>query len=141
MSETVNVGILGKGTVGSAFKRLLNERADMVEEVSGRRPRVSGVLSRKKGDFERILSRSDIVVELIGGIDPALDYVTRALREGKHVVSANKQLLAHLNVLRLLPKDNQAADVRSIEEDEPKRKRRKPEEKQAEEKESKEEKV
>jgi homoserine dehydrogenase len=94
MSEFVNVGILGKGTVGGAFRRLLSERADMVEEVSGRRPKVSGVLSRKKGSFDRILARSEIVVELIGGTDPALEYVTRALREGKHVVTANKQLLA-----------------------------------------------
>ena len=94
MADTVNVGILGKGTVGGAFRRLLNERADMVEEVSGRRARVSGVFSRKKGDFDRILSRSDIIVELIGGIDPALEYVTRALRDGKHVVTANKQLLS-----------------------------------------------
>jgi homoserine dehydrogenase len=94
VAESVNVGILGRGTVGSAFRRLLNERADMVEEVSGRRPRVSGVLSRKQGDFERILARSDIIVELIGGTDPARDYVIRALEEGRHVVTANKQLLA-----------------------------------------------
>jgi homoserine dehydrogenase len=94
VTETVNVGILGKGTVGGAFRRLLNERADMVEEVSGRRPRVSGVVSRKKGSFERLLARSEIIVELIGGVDPALDYVTRALEEGRHVVTANKQLLA-----------------------------------------------
>jgi homoserine dehydrogenase len=94
MAETVKVGILGKGTVGSAFRKLLDERADMVEEVSGRRPAVSGVLSSKEGDFDEILAGSDVVVELIGGTDPALDYVTRALREGKHVVTANKQLLA-----------------------------------------------
>jgi len=94
MASTVNVGILGKGTVGGAFRRLLNERADMVEEVSGRRPRVSGVLSRGTGDFDRLLARSEIIVELIGGTDPALDYVTRALEEGRHVVTANKQLLA-----------------------------------------------
>jgi homoserine dehydrogenase len=94
VTDTVNVGILGKGTVGAAFRRLLNERADMVEEVSGRRPRVSGVLSRKKGDFDRILARSEIIVELIGGTEPALAYVTRALEEGRHVVTANKQLVA-----------------------------------------------
>jgi len=93
-SGSVGVGILGRGTVGGAFRRLLNERADMVEEVSGRRPRVSGVLSRKQGDFDRILSRSEIVVELMGGTDPAREYVTRALEAGRHVVTANKQLLA-----------------------------------------------
>ena len=94
MTEIVNVGILGKGTVGGAFRQLLEDRADMVEEVSGRRPEVSGVISSKEGDFDEILAASDIVVELIGGIEPALDYVTRSLREGKHVVTANKQLLA-----------------------------------------------
>jgi len=94
MAETVNVGILGKGTVGGAFRELLEERAEMVEEVSGRRPKVTGVLSSDQGDFDEILAASDIVVELIGGTDPARDYVTRALREGRHVVTANKQLLA-----------------------------------------------
>src|SRR5262249_62263024 len=62
--------------------------------VSGRRSAVAGVRSSRAGDFEEILRGSDIGVELIGGIDPALDYVSRALREGKHVVTANKQLLA-----------------------------------------------
>jgi homoserine dehydrogenase len=94
MAETVKVGILGRGTVGGAFRELLEQRADMVEEVSGRRPQVVGVLSSSEGDFDEILAASDVVVELIGGIDPALGYVTRALREGKHVVTANKQLLA-----------------------------------------------
>ncbi|HMA26167.1 MAG: homoserine dehydrogenase [Solirubrobacterales bacterium] len=94
MGEVVKVGILGKGTVGSAFRKLLEDRADMVEEVSGRRPKLTGVLSSKKGSFEEILAASDIVVELIGGVDPALDYVTRSLREGRDVVTANKQLLA-----------------------------------------------
>jgi homoserine dehydrogenase len=94
MAEPVNVGILGRGTVGAAFKALLDERAEMVEEVSGRRPQLAGVLSRKQGNFEKILAASDVIVELIGGVDPARDYVTRALREGRHVVTANKQLIA-----------------------------------------------
>jgi homoserine dehydrogenase len=90
----VNVGILGKGTVGQAFADLLSERSEMVAEVSGKKPKVVGVLSRKKGDFDEILAASDVIVELIGGIDPARDYVTRALKEGRHVVTANKQLIA-----------------------------------------------
>jgi homoserine dehydrogenase len=88
------VGILGKGTVGGAFKRLLSERAEMVAEVSGRRPKVTGTLSRKRGDFERILDASDVIVELIGGIEPARDYVIQALEAGRDVVTANKQLVA-----------------------------------------------
>ena len=90
----VYVGILGRGTVGGAFQKLLTDRAEMVAEVSGRRPKVTGVLSSKKGNFDEILAASDIIVELIGGIDPARDYLTRALREGRHVVTANKQLIA-----------------------------------------------
>jgi homoserine dehydrogenase len=72
----VHIGILGKGTVGAAFKELIEERADMVEEVAGRRPKVTGVLSRKQGDFDEILAASDVIVELIGGINPARDFVT-----------------------------------------------------------------
>jgi homoserine dehydrogenase len=52
------------------------------------------VLTRNRGDFEEILEASDLVVELMGGLDPARDYVLRALQAGKHVVTANKQLLS-----------------------------------------------
>src|SRR5918996_540441 len=94
MSEAVRIGVLGRGTVGGAFVELVGERAGAVEAATGRRPEVVGVLRRSVGDFDEILAASDIVVELIGGTDPARDYVLRALREGKHVVSANKQLIA-----------------------------------------------
>jgi homoserine dehydrogenase len=80
--------------VGAAFATLLSERADEVAAAAGRRPEISGVLSRSEGDFEAILDRSEIVVELIGGTDPARDYVLRALGSGRHVVTANKQLVA-----------------------------------------------
>jgi homoserine dehydrogenase len=92
--ETFRVGLLGHGTVGSAFARLLGERADAIVPVTGLRPELSGVLTRTQGDFEEILRESDLIVELMGGLDPARDYVLRAMRAGRHVVSANKQLLA-----------------------------------------------
>jgi homoserine dehydrogenase len=88
------VGLLGRGTVGAAFERLLDERADRIAQLTGLRPVLSGVLTRSLGDFDEILERSDLIVELIGGIDPARDYVSRALRGGRHVVTANKQLLS-----------------------------------------------
>src|SRR5919106_707416 len=94
MSESVRIGVLGRGTVGGAFVELVGERAGAVEAATGRRPEVVGVLRRSVGDFDEILAASDIVVELIGGTDPAREYVLRALREGRHVVSANKQLIA-----------------------------------------------
>jgi homoserine dehydrogenase len=94
MSEPVRIGLLGRGTVGAAFADLLAERADAVEAATGRRPEISGVLTRSDGDFGAILERSDLIVELIGGTDPARDFVIDAMRAGRPVVTANKQLLA-----------------------------------------------
>jgi homoserine dehydrogenase len=92
--NVVRIGLLGRGTVGGAFAELLVERAAAVEAATGRRPELAGALTRGDGDFGEILGRSDLVVELIGGTDPARDYVLEALRAGKPVVTANKQLLA-----------------------------------------------
>jgi homoserine dehydrogenase len=94
VSDPVRIGLLGRGTVGTAFADLLDDRADEIAAATGRRPEISGVLRRSDGDFEKIVEDSDIVVELIGGTDPARDYVLRAMRSGRHVVSANKQLIA-----------------------------------------------
>ena len=94
MSDPVRIGLLGRGTVGGAFAELLAERAEAVEAATGRRPEIAGVLTREEGDFGEILGRSDLVVELIGGTDPARQYVLDALRAGRPVVTANKQLLA-----------------------------------------------
>jgi homoserine dehydrogenase len=89
-----SVGVLGRGTVGGAFVALLEARADRITQITGMRPEITGVLSRERGDFGEILERSDLIVELIGGIDPARDYALRALRGGRHLVTANKQLLS-----------------------------------------------
>jgi homoserine dehydrogenase len=80
--------------VGAAFADLVEQRADAVEEATGRRPEIGGVLTRSDGEAEQIIEGSDLVVELMGGTDPARDYVLEALRGGKPVVTANKQLLA-----------------------------------------------
>ncbi len=88
------VGLLGHGTVGAAFAALLDERAGEIERFNGRRPVICGVLTRSRGDFEQILADSDLLVEVIGGVEPARDYLLRAMRAGRHVVSANKQLLS-----------------------------------------------
>jgi homoserine dehydrogenase len=93
-AEAFRIGVLGHGTVGSAFAGLLGERADAIEAEVGRRPEISGVLTRSRGEFDDILERSDLIVELMGGIDPTRDYVLRALEAGRHVVTANKQLLS-----------------------------------------------
>jgi homoserine dehydrogenase len=84
---------------GSAFwvgapSALIEAGAGEIEAAAGSRPEIAGVLSRSDGEFAEILERSEIIVELMGGIDPARDYVERALRAGRHVVTANKQLVA-----------------------------------------------
>jgi homoserine dehydrogenase len=80
--------------VGAAFEALVAERAGAIEAEVGRRPEVAGVLTRSSGSFDSILESSDLVVELIGGTDPALDYALRAMRAGKHLVTANQQLVS-----------------------------------------------
>lgn len=103
------VGLLGHGTVGSAFSALLQERAGHVELVTGRRPRLSGILTRRQGDVDEILRDSDLVVEVMGGVEPAREYVLRALEAGRHVVTANKQLLSrHGEELRAAARDHDA---------------------------------
>jgi homoserine dehydrogenase len=94
MSEPFGIGLLGHGTVGSAFAELLQQRAAEVEAITGLRPELRGVLTRSRGDFEEIVAGCDLVVEVMGGLDPARDYVLRAMAAGKHVVTANKQLLS-----------------------------------------------
>jgi homoserine dehydrogenase len=94
MTEPFRVGLLGHGTVGSAFAALLDERADAIATATGRRPEIAGVLTRSKGSFDEILAGADAVVELIGGIEPAREYVLATLRAGKPLVTANKQLLS-----------------------------------------------
>src|SRR3954453_2327596 len=89
-----SVGLLGHGTVGAAFHELLDARADANKAANRTRPEISGVLTRSRGDFDDILERSHLIVEVMGGLDPARDYVVRAMAAGRHVVTANKQLLS-----------------------------------------------
>jgi homoserine dehydrogenase len=93
-SKPFSVGLLGHGTVGAAFAQLLRERAPHVQRLTGSLPALAGTLTRSSGDFEEILKDSEAIVELLGGIEPARGYVLRALRAGRHVVTANKQLLS-----------------------------------------------
>ncbi len=107
----VKVGIIGCGTVGSGVARLLVYRAEMfarrlgvplhlkkVAEVDPARIEAAG-LDRRLFTFRDmdILEdpEIDIVVELIGGLETARDLVLEAIHRGKHVVTANKALLAH----------------------------------------------
>jgi homoserine dehydrogenase len=93
-SGTFRVGLLGHGTVGAAFAALLPANADRIERLTGLRPELTGVLTRSRGEFAEVLEGADLIVELMGGIEPTRGYVLRALESGRHVVTANKQLLS-----------------------------------------------
>src|SRR5207248_9307681 len=72
----------------------LAERAEEIERFNGRRPVIAGVVTRSRGRFEDVLPESDLIVELIGGLEPAREWLLDAMRAGKDVVTANKQLLS-----------------------------------------------
>jgi homoserine dehydrogenase len=90
----VRIGLLGRGTVGGAFVKLLEDRAPAVGSATAAKVEISGVLTTSEGDFEEILAGSDVIVELMGGVTTAREHVLAALRAGKPVITANKQLLA-----------------------------------------------
>lgn len=108
MRQVVNVGLLGLGVVGSAVARALLDKSDMVSARVGCPVRLKRVLVRQEGkdrpvdsslltlDPADILDDPEIelVVELMGGEKPAHDYILRALRQGKQVVTANKEVMA-----------------------------------------------
>ncbi len=92
------VGLLGAGTVGSAFLGLLEERDDVAAEVV--KVLVRDPDKPRRVAFERLCTdpeealRADVVVELMGGTELAGDLMLRALLTGKRVVTANKAVLA-----------------------------------------------
>ncbi len=92
--RSYRVGLLGRGTVGAAFESQLEQHAERIERITGLRPVLSGVLTRSQGSYGEILEDSEMIVELIGGIEPARTYLLQALRSGRHVVTANKQVLS-----------------------------------------------
>jgi homoserine dehydrogenase len=107
MSEPIRIGLLGRGTVGGAFADLVERQTAAVEAATGRKPEVVGVLTRSQGDFDEILGQADVIVEVMGGLDPTKDMIVRALSAGKHVITANKQLLSrHGDELWALAREN-----------------------------------
>ena len=103
----MNIALLGFGTVGSHFYKLCEGRTDLhVSAVLSRRPRPELTCS-VTADYDEIVRDPsiDIVVEVMGGIEPAYSYLCAAMRAGKHVVTANKQLMcAHFDELTSLAK-------------------------------------
>ena len=103
MGQTCNVALLGFGTVGSSVAKILCERSNThlrLTHILNRnveRKKVDGIPStvRWTENIDDVLSSDvEIVVELMGGAQPAEDWIRRALGAGKSIVTANKQLIA-----------------------------------------------
>lgn len=105
----IQIGILGLGTVGTGVVRILQQNAEDIQTRTHCDIHIKGILDRDlykerevKGDFlltdqpNEILQDPEIqiIVEVMGGIEPARTFILEALRQGKHVVTANKDLIA-----------------------------------------------
>jgi len=116
----IKIAIMGLGTVGTGVAKVISENGKLIERKLGEPLQVKTILVRhfKDGpyrqlmtdDFRKIEEDDEIrvVVETIGGVDAAYEYTKRALAAGKHVVTANKQLVAEkgCELLALAAKKN-----------------------------------
>ena len=109
-NKCVHVALLGLGTVGTGVYKVLNKQKSEMQDKLGCEVRLSRILVRNvekakakvedasllTNDWNLILNdpQIDIVIEVMGGIEPARTFILEALRAGKHVVSANKDLIA-----------------------------------------------
>lgn len=120
----IRVGLLGAGTVGSQTARLLVEQRDELSQRIGRDIELVGVAcldpdevdfpwidrSLLTSDTMAVATNADIVVELIGGLEPARTFVLAAIESGASVVTANKALLAKYG-----PEIYQAAETKGVD--------------------------
>ena len=111
-SSVVRIGLLGCGNVGAALVQLVERQADVIEARTGVRLQISRVAVRNVSRDrevnlpEGILTRDahavvndptvDVIVEVMGGIEPARELIATALAHGKPVITANKELLANV---------------------------------------------
>jgi homoserine dehydrogenase len=125
--STVRIGVLGCGNVGSAFIQLVNDQAAIIEARTGVRLEISRVavrnVSRERDvtlnpdmvtrDAHAVVDdpNVDLVVEVMGGIEPARELISTALGKGKPVVTANKELLANVGTELFAVSDTAGVDL------------------------------
>ncbi|QLK86246.1 homoserine dehydrogenase [Staphylococcus sp. 17KM0847] len=124
--KQLNVALLGLGTVGSGVVKIIEENHKQIKDTIQKDIQIKHILVRDKTkkrplnisqyhlteDVNDILNDEDvdIVVEVMGGIEPTVDWLKAALTQKKHVITANKDLLAvHLRVLEDLAQENGVA--------------------------------
>ncbi len=125
---TINLALLGFGTVASGIPFLLQENGEKITAAAGTEIQIAKVLVKDDAEKDALLAQGhayhfvtdisailtdesiDIVIELMGRIEPAKTFITQALQAKKHVVTANKDLLAiHGADLLKVAKDNGVA--------------------------------
>jgi homoserine dehydrogenase len=127
VAHLVRVGLLGCGNVGAPLYTLITQQQPVIEARTGVRLEVAAVavrnLSKERAvDVpESLMTRDalavvndpsiDIVIELIGGIEPARELITAALRSGKSVVTGNKELLANVGTELFAVADESGVDL------------------------------
>jgi homoserine dehydrogenase len=109
MKKTINLGLIGFGTVGSGLAEVLYVQQEQLKQRSGLRIHLKRVADRSLAALPEQYRQTqltqdatvllndpeiDIIVELIGGIEPAKTFILKAIAAGKHVVTANKALLS-----------------------------------------------
>lgn len=121
--ETVKLGLLGMGTVASGLVNILEINDEKITDSLGKKVVISKVLVKNKNkcrninlsqevyteDADEVINdeNAQIIVELMGGINPAYEYIKSALNNKKHVVTANKALIAtHGEELVALAEEN-----------------------------------
>ena len=127
MADVVRVGVLGCGNVGAPLIELLQRRADDIAARTGVHLEVTKVAVRSASrerdvtlpagvlttDAGEVVGAADvdIVVEVIGGIEPARELIMSALAAGKPVVTANKELLANFGAELFAAAENAGVDL------------------------------
>lgn len=123
MSDMIEIGILGMGNIGSEFVEILQKQTAEIEQASNKKIQISKILvsnlnkKRNTGVNDNVLTTNpdeifkneniSIVIELMGGVDPAFEYVSKCLDSKKSVITANKDLIAtHGKSLFLKAKSN-----------------------------------
>ena len=126
-AKTVRIGVLGCGNVGAALVQLIERQADAIAARTGvclevKRVAVRNLSREREVDLdEGVLTRDahavvtdpniDLVVEVIGGIEPARELITGAIARGKPVVPANKELLANVGAELFAAADAAGVDL------------------------------
>ncbi len=126
MKKEINIGLLGLGTVGSGVFEVLTTHRENFQSKVGAELKIKAILEKDVSKVEalgamNLLAKDvslilndpqiDIVVEVIGGIEPAKSFILQAIHKGKQVVTANKELLANYGEEILEAADGCGVDV------------------------------